>query len=44
MHKHLGDVLFATAPLHIMTAKRRETSMNKIGDFNQIPSEASSLL
>jgi hypothetical protein len=43
MHKYLGDVLFATAPLHIMTAKRCETSMNKIGDFNQISSEASSL-
>lgn len=43
MRKRLGDVLFATAPLHIMTGKWRETSMNKIGDFNQISSEASSL-
>jgi hypothetical protein len=29
VHSRLVGVLFAIAPLHIMTGKRRETSMNE---------------
>jgi hypothetical protein len=42
MHKRLGDVLFATAPLHIMTGNGvKQHEQDRL--FQSIPSEASSL-
>jgi hypothetical protein len=37
MQSRLVDLLFAIAPLHIMTRKRRETSMKKFADLKKHP-------